>query len=180
MPGRYAPHMKRRAALLAPLLLATMLLASAAQAATVRFADPQAPFAVTLPGGWVGVKFNDGLAGVSIASRPKAPAALMRFTFLPKQGKTVDLGAEFLGFEQAVRQGGTTVRLVSSRAARYGGVGGLIHVYDLTQKGKNLRTQLWFGSGKKNFYNFQLTDARSTYDKNAPLFAAALKSVTFR
>jgi hypothetical protein len=165
---------------LSSLLVAPLLLASAAQAATVRFSNPSAPFSVTLPSGWVGVKFNDGLGGVSIASRPKAPAALMRFTFLPKQGKVLNLNSEFLGFEQAVRQGGTTVRLVSSRAARYGGVNGLVHVYDLSQKGKNLRTQLWFGSGKKNFYNFQLTDARTTYDKNAPLFAAALKSVTFK
>jgi hypothetical protein len=170
---------------LASLLVAPLLLVSAAQAAplsntTVRFSNPSAPFSVNLPSGWVGVKFNDGLGGVNIASRPKAPAALMRFTFLPKQGKVVNLNTEFLGFEQAVRQGGTTIKLVSSKAARYGGVNGLIHVYDLSQKGKNLRSQLWFGSGKKNFYNFQLTDARTTYDKNAPLFAAALKSVAFK
>ena len=163
---------------LLPLLLAPTALA--ATTGTVRVSDPKLPFAVSLPRGWVGVNFKDGLSGVNIASQPKAPAALMRFTFIPKQGKTLVLKNEFLGFEQAVRQGGATLKLVSEKAARYGGVSGLTHIYDLSEKGKNLRMQIWFGSGAKNFYNFQITDQPGTYSKNAALFAAALSSVTFR
>jgi len=159
------------------------LLVSTAQAATqtgtVRLSDAKLPFSISLPRGWVGVNFKDGLNGVSIASQPKAPAALMRFTFIPKQGKTLVLKNEFLGFEQAVKQGGAALTLVSEKAVRYGGVNGLTHVYDLTEQGKKLRMQIWFGSGRKNFYNFQLTDAATAYSKHAPLFTAALNSVTF-
>lgn len=170
------------------------LLASPAQAATtqagaaqtgstssgtVRLSNTSLPFSVSLPRGWVGVDFKDGLKGVSIASQPKAPAALMRFIFIPKQGKTLVLKDEFLGFEQAVKQGGATLTLVSERATRYGGVNGLTHIYTLTEQGKKLRMQIWFGSGAKNFYNFQLTDAASTFSKYAPAFTAALNSVTF-
>lgn len=171
------PRLVLIAGLLAPALLAP--LTQAAQTGTVRISDPKLPFAVNLPRGWVGVNFKDGLTGVSIASQPKAPAALMRFTFIPKQGKTLVLKNEFLGFEQAVKQGGTTLNLISEKSVRYGGVNGLSHVYDLAQQGKKLRMQIWFGSGVKNFYNFQLTDQAPTYSKNAVLFAAALKSVRF-
>lgn len=166
--------------LLPLLLMAPAAQTAAAQAATVRVADAKLPFAVSLPRGWVGVKFKDGLMGVSIASQAKAPAALMRFTYIPKQGKAVNLKTEFLGFEQAVRQGGAALKLVSEKSARYGGVNGLSHVYDLSDKGKELRMHIWFGSGAKNFYNFQLTDQSGSYSKRAPLFAAALKSVQFR
>lgn len=161
------------AALLSPAAQATT------QTGTVRLSDAKLPFAISLPRGWVGVNFKDGLNGVSIASQPKAPAALMRFTFIPKQGKTLVLKNEFLGFEQAVKQGGATLKLVSEKAARYGGVNGLTHVYDLTEQGKKLRMQIWFGSGVKNFYNFQLTDAAATFSKHAPQFTAALNSVAF-
>ncbi|WP_424951471.1 hypothetical protein [Deinococcus sp.] len=160
-------------------LLAVSAVAQAAQTGTVRLSDAKLPFSISLPRGWVGVQFKDGLSGVSIASQAKAPAALMRFTFIPKQGKTLVLKDEFAGFEQAVKQGGTTLRLVSEKAVRYGGVTGLSHVYDLTQQGKKLRMQIWFGGGVKNFYNFQLTDVAGTYSKRAPLFAAALNSVKF-
>lgn len=173
------PRLVVTAGLLASALLAPLAQAATAQTGTVRVAAPGLPFAVSLPRGWVGVNFKDGLKGVSIASRPKAPAALMRFTYIPKQGKTLVLKNEFLGFEQAVKGGGTTIRLVSEKAVRYGGVNGLSHIYDLAQQGKKLRMQIWFGSGAKNFYNFQLTDQADTYSKNAPLFGAALSSVKF-
>ncbi|MGI8748071.1 MAG: hypothetical protein ACR2J4_06965, partial [Deinococcus sp.] len=130
---------------------------------TVRVSDPRLPFAVSLPRGWHGVGFKDGLSGVNIASSLKPPAALMRFNYLPRSGRTPDLRAEFRGFEGAVRQGGTTVKLRSERPARYGGVSGLTHVYDLSGRGKGLRMQVWFGLGPKNFYSFQLTDAASHY-----------------
>ncbi len=171
-PRRFLPVV-----LLVP-LLATPALAD--QGGTVRISDPKLPFTVNLPRGWVGVNFKDGLSGISIASQPKAPAALMRFTFIPKQGKTLVLKNEFLGFEQAVRQGGATLKLVSEKSARYGGVSGLTHVYDLSQQGKKLRMQIWFGSGVKNFYNFQLTDAAASYSKNAAVFTSALASVQFK
>ena len=180
------PRFLPRVWLLPMLLLAPATQSAAAQSAavqstsTVRVADAKLPFAVSLPRGWVGVNFKDGLMGVSIASQAKAPAALMRFTFIPKQGKAVNLRTEFQGFEQAVRQGGAALRLVSEKSARYGGVNGLSHVYDLSDKGKKLRMQIWFGSGVKNFYNFQLTDQSGSYSKRAPLFAVALKSVQFR
>ena len=168
------------AGLLAPALLAAPpAQAATAQTGTVRVAAPGLPFAVNLPRGWVGVNFKDGLKGVNIASQAKAPAALMRFTYIPKQGKTLVLKNEFLGFEQAVKQGGTTIRLLSEKSVRYGGVTGLSHVYDLAQQGKKLRMQVWFGSGAKNFYNFQLTDQTATYSRNAALFGAALSSVKF-
>jgi len=164
-----------------PLLLAPLVLAPLAQAAgTVRVSDPKLPFSVTLPSSWVGVNFKDGLSGVSLASQAKSPAALMRFTFIPKQGRTLNLKSEFMGFEQAVRQGGATLKLVSEKPATYGGVGGLTHMYDLTQKGKTLRMQIWFGNGSKNFYNFQLTDQSSTFAKRQPQFTAALASVKFK
>ncbi len=185
------PRFPPGAWLLSLLLLAPAVQTAAAQtaatqtaatqtASTVRVADAKLPFAVSLPRGWVGVNFKDGLMGVSIASQAKAPAALMRFTFIPKQGKAVNLKTEFLGFEQAVRQGGAALKLVSEKSARYGGVNGLSHVYDLSDKGKKLRMQIWFGSGAKNFYNFQLTDQSLNYSRRAPLFAAALNSVQFR
>jgi hypothetical protein len=173
------PRLVLLAGLLAPTLLAPPAQAATAPTGPVRVAAPGLPFTVYLPRGWVGVNFKDGLNGVSIASRAKAPAALMRFTFIPKQGKALVLKNEFRGFEQAVRQGGTTLKLISERSVRYGGVNGLSHVYDLAQQGKKLRMQIWFGSGVKNFYNFQLTDQATTYSKNAALFAAALKSVRF-
>ncbi len=150
------------------------------QSRTVRVSDPRLPFAVSLPRGWHGVGFKDGLEGVNIAFSLKPPAALMRFNYLPRSGRTPDLRAEFRGFEGAVRQGGTTVKLRSERPARYGGVSGLTHVYDLSGRGKSLRMQVWFGLGPKNFYSFQLTDAASHYARTAPLFAAALGSVKFR
>lgn len=169
--------MKSTLCLTTGLLLTTTALA--AQTGTVRITDAKLPFAVSLPRGWVGVNFKDGLAGISIASQPKAPAALMRFTYIPKQGKTLNLGTEFKGFEQAVRQGGATLKLVSEKSVKYGGVGGLTHIYDLSQGGRKLRMQIWFGSGSKNFYNFQLTDQTATYSKNAALFASALGSLKF-
>ena len=165
---------------LLPMLLLVPDAAAAQTASTIRVSDAKLPFAVSLPRGWVGVNFNDGLKGVSIASQVKAPAALMRFTYIPKQGKSVNLKTEFLGFEQAVRQGGAALKLVSERSARYNGVSGLSHVYDLSDKGKKLRMQIWFGNGVKNFYNFQLTDQAASYSKRVPQFAAALSSVQFR
>ncbi|WP_425146944.1 hypothetical protein [Deinococcus sp.] len=172
-----------------PLLLCTLALAglAAAQSAdpqnaakTVRLNDPALPFEISLPVGWVGVKFGDALQGINIASAPKAPAALMRFNFIPKKGQTLDLPTEFSAFENAVRQGGGTLTLLSSAAARYGGVGGLMRAYDLTQAGTRLRLHIWFGNGNKNFYNFQFTDQLGTFAQRLPTFDAALRSVQFR
>ena len=163
------------------LALATAATAqSAAPGKTVRLSDPALPFAVTLPTGWLGVKFGDGLRGVNIVSARQAPAALMRFTYIPKQGQALDLASEFRAFEGAVKQGGGTLKLLSSRSARYGGVTGLTHVYALSEQGKSLKMQIWFGNGHKNFYNFQLTDQASTFAKRLPLFTAALASVQFQ
>jgi hypothetical protein len=173
------------------LMVATGVLAlpvqtALAQAAltTLRVSDPRMPFSVSLPRGWVGLDLKDGQAGVTIASKAKSPAAMMRFVLIAKQGKAPVLNPvlkrEFADFEQAVQQSGATLKLVSEKPVQYGGVSGLTHVYDLSQKGKQVRMQIWFGSGSKNFYNFQLTDQKGTYSKNAGLFEAALKSVKFK
>ncbi|GGQ96177.1 hypothetical protein GCM10008957_05470 [Deinococcus ruber] len=167
--------------LLAALALSgTVAAQGTAPGKTIRVSDPAIPFTISLPTGWLGVRFNDGLRGVNIASAPKAPAALMRFTFIPKQGQSLDLANEFRAFEGAVTQGGGTLKLLSSSTARYGGVTGLTHVYTLSEKGKNLKMQIWFGNGRKNFYNFQLTDAATDFSKHLPLFTAALASVQFQ
>ena len=149
-------------------------------AQSVRLDDPALPFAVSLPRGWVGVTFKDGLAGLNIASAQRPPAALMRFTYIPKQGRSLDLASEFRAFETAVAQGGGTLRLLSTHVGRYGGVTGLSHTYDLMQAGQQLRMHIWFGNGRKNFYNFQFTDALSSYAARLPTFQAALSSVQFR
>ncbi|ULH16644.1 hypothetical protein MF271_08745 [Deinococcus sp. KNUC1210] len=170
----------KRTLLLAALALSTAAAQGNAPGKTIRLSDPALPFTISLPTGWLGVRFNDGLRGVNIASARKSPAALMRFTFIPKQGQSLNLANEFRAFEGAVTQGGGTLKLLSSKAARYGGVTGLTHVYTLNEQGKNLKMQIWFGNGRKNFYNFQLTDAATDFSKHLPLFTAALTSVQFQ
>ncbi|MFC4452753.1 hypothetical protein [Deinococcus sonorensis] len=160
-------------------MTAALLALASASAQTVRVSDPKLPFSVSVPKTWVGVQFKDNISGLSVASAPKAGAALMRFNFIPKQGRKLVLTDEFAGFEQAVKQGGNTLKLVSSKNVSYGGVAGILRTYDMVQKKHPVRMRLWFGNGAKNFYSFQLTDTQANFSKSAPIFAAALSSLKF-
>lgn len=165
-----------------PLALLT-LTSLAGAASTVTLKTAALPFTVAVPSGWVGLDFKDGIAGVSIASAPKQPAALMRFNFIPKKNGPVVLVNEFAAFEGSVRGGGGTLVRTAERPANYGGVAGLQRDYTLTQKLDNravaLKMRVWFGNGARNFYSFQLTDRAENYARTLPLFQAALNSVRF-
>lgn len=163
-----------------PLALAAALLLGGAGAQTlVPFKDPKLPFTVSLPKGWLGANFNDGTGGVSVVSAKAPPATLIRLLFTPKNGKPGDVNAEFAGFESGVKGTGGTLKQISSRPARYGGVGGVEREYALTHPQGSLRLRIWFGNGAKNLYSFQVTDTPARFAASNALFGKVLASVRF-
>lgn len=165
----------------ARLLLPALLLLPAAHAQTlVAVNEPKLPFSVSLPKGYLGADFGDGALGVSIVSAKAPPATLMRLLYTPKNGAAVNLNAEFKKFEAGVGASGAALKQTSSRAARYGGVGGTEREYTLTHREGQLRMRVWYGSGAKNLYSFQLTDSPARYAAASALFSKVLATVRFR
>ncbi|UWX65256.1 hypothetical protein [Deinococcus rubellus] len=176
-----------------PLLLAAVLGASAlgesAQAQTtqaqtqaaalVKVSDAKLPFTVSLPKGWVGLNLKDGLGGITVASQPKPPAALIRLLFIPKNGKKIDLKTEFGSFEKAVKESGSALTFKGEKPANYGGVSGLMRQYVITSKSDILVMRVWFGNGAKNFYSFQLTVPNSAFERLSKTFDQVLATVQF-
>ena len=146
----------------------------------VRVQDAKLPFSVELPKGWVGLKTNDGLAGITAASAAKPPAAMIRLIFIPKNGKQVDIPTELAAFEKSVQADGTRVKRLSEKRAAYGGVSGVERLYDMNIKGKTYKMRLWFGNGAKNFYSFQHINGKASYAKTDPAFTRALSSLRFK
>ena len=170
------------AALLSSVLLGTPALAqsnSAVSTPLIAIKDAKLPFAVSLPRGWVGLNFKDGLGGVTIASQAQPPAALIRLLFIPKNGKVVNLQTEFKNFEGAVKEGGSTLTLKGEKPANYGGVSGILRQYAITNKSGDLSMRVWFGNGAKNFYSFQLTVPSEAFERVNPLFERVLATVKF-
>lgn len=165
----------------ARLFLPALLLLGAAPAQTlVPINEPKLPFAVSLPKGYLGADFGDAAFGVSIVSAKAPPATLMRLLYTPKNGAAVNLGTEFQKFEAGVRTSGAALKQTSSRAVRYGGVGGTEREYTLTHPQGQLRMRVWYGSGAKNLYSFQLTDSPARYAAASALFSKVLATVRFR
>ncbi|GAA5511836.1 hypothetical protein Dcar01_00549 [Deinococcus carri] len=160
-------------------LLGGALSGTAGAQTLVPFKDARLPFTVSLPKGWLGVKFDDGASGVSLVSSKQPPAAMIRLLFMPKNGKPADVNAEFRNFEAGVKQTGGTLTQLSSKAARYGGVGGTEREYSLTHPKGKLRLRIWFGNGARNLYSFQITDTPERYAASSALFSKVLASVRF-
>ncbi|ADV67086.1 hypothetical protein [Deinococcus maricopensis] len=146
----------------------------------VRVQDAKLPFSVDLPKGWVGLKTNDGLAGITAASAAKPPAAMIRLIFIPKNGKTVNLPVELAAFEKSVQADGTKLSRLTEKSVAYGGVSGIERTYNMTIKGQAYKMRLWFGNGAKNFYSFQHINTTAGYAKTDPAFTRALTSLKFR
>ncbi|WP_309569864.1 hypothetical protein, partial [Deinococcus sp.] len=142
--------------------------------------DPKLPFRVSLPAGWLGADFGDAAAGVSVVSAKAPPATLIRLLYTPKNGAATDLNTEFRKFEAGVASSGVTLRRQSSVTAKYGGVGGVERQYVLTHPKGQLRMRVWYGSGAKNLYSFQLTDSPQRYAPASALFSKVLASLRFR
>lgn len=176
MHVRYGARMKPSL----PLTLAAALLLGGAGAQTlVPFKDPKLPFTVSLPQGWLGAQFGDGLAGVSVVSAKQAPATLIRLLYMSKNGKNPELKQEFRNFEAGVGQTGGKLKYYRGRNVSYGGVRGVEREYGLSHPKGNLRLRIWFGNGSKNLYSFQITDTPERYKTSNALFGRVLQSVRF-
>ncbi|GAA5532751.1 hypothetical protein E5F05_14710 [Deinococcus metallilatus] len=160
-------------------LAAALLLGGAGAQTLVPFKDPKLPFTVSLPRGWLGVNFEDKTSGVSVVSAKQPPATLIRLLFMPKNGRPGDVNQEFAGFEAGVKQTGGTLKQLSSKPARYGGVGGIEREYALTHPKGKLRLRIWFGNGAKNLYSFQVTDTPERYPASSALFSKVLATIRF-
>lgn len=161
-------------------ILPAVLLASAGAQTLAPFSDPRLPFTVSLPKGWLGVKFEDGASGVSLVSSKKPPATLMRLLFAAKGGAAVNLAQEFQKFETGMKGGGMSVKQTASRQVKYGGVSGMEREYLLTHPKGKVQMRVWYGNGAKNLYSFQLTDDPARYGQASALFSKVLATVKFR
>ncbi|QLG11944.1 hypothetical protein HLB42_15000 [Deinococcus sp. D7000] len=164
----------------AALTLGTASLGAAGAQTLVPFSDAKLPFKVSLPQGWLGADFADGTSGVSLVSAKAPPATLIRLLFMPKNGAAVDLNTEFSKFESGLKSSGVTIKQLSSKAARYGGVGGSEREYSVTHPQGQLRIRVWYGNGAKNLYSFQLTDSPARYAAANTLFSKVLATVRFQ
>lgn len=163
-----------------PALLSAALLAGSAGAQTlVPFKDARLPFRASLPKGWMGVDFKDGTSGVTMVSGKQPPATLIRLLFMPKNAGAGNPAQEFVGFEAGVKQTGGKLTRLSSKNVSYGGVSGTERVYDLKHPKAALRLRIWFGSGARNLYSFQVTDTPARFAKSSALFSRVLASVRF-
>ncbi|ACO46455.1 hypothetical protein [Deinococcus deserti] len=160
-----------------PALLLTM---SASAQTLTPFKDAKLPFTVSLPKGWLGVKFEDGASGVSLVSGQKPPATLMRLLFVNKGGMAVTPQQEFQKFEGGIKGGGMTLKQTASREVKYGGVGGLEREYLLSHPKGKVQMRVWYGNGAKNLYSFQLTDSPARYAQASALFSKVLATVKFK
>ncbi|MEW6422811.1 MAG: hypothetical protein AB1511_13985 [Deinococcota bacterium] len=160
-------------------LAAALLLGGAGAQTLVPFKDPRLPFTVSLPKGWLGANFGDGIQGVSVVSAKTPPATMIRLLFMPKNGRVADLNRELADFETGVKQTGGTLKRLSSKAARYGGVSGIEREYALNHSKGQLRLRIWFGNGAKNLYSFQVTDTPERFAASSALFSRVLASVRF-
>ncbi|AZI42650.1 hypothetical protein EHF33_07715 [Deinococcus psychrotolerans] len=152
---------------------------AAVQTPLVKVTDAKLPFDVSLPRGWVGLNLKDGLGGITIASQPQPPAALMRLLYIPKNGKKVDLKSEFSSFEKAVEGSGSALTFKGEKPANYGGVSGLMRQYVITSKEGTLVMRVWFGNGAKNFYSFQLTVPSQAFERVNKTFEQVLATIKF-
>lgn len=167
---------------LPPLSVALLLAVTAPLAgaqALVPIKNDKLPFSVSLPKGWLGADFGDGALGLSVVSAKAPPATLIRLLFTPKNGAAVNLNSEFQKFEAGIKASGASTRQLSSRAARYGGVGGTEREYTLTHPGGQLRMRVWYGNGAKNLYSFQLTDSPARFAQANAVFGKVLASLRF-
>ncbi|WP_019009682.1 hypothetical protein [Deinococcus aquatilis] len=169
--------MKVPRVLLASALAAFVPLASAQT--LIKFSDPKLPFSFSYPQGWVGIDFKDDTNGVSLLSGKTKPATLVRLLFASKGGRAVNLATEYQNFESGIKTTGATIKLLSSKAASYGGVSGQEREYALTIKEGQLRLRVWYGNGAKNIYSFQLTDTPARYTAASATFSKILNSVRF-
>lgn len=145
----------------------------------IKFSDPKLPFSFSYPQGWVGIDFKDDTNGVSLLSGKTKPASLVRLLFASKGGKAVNLATEYQNFEAGVKSSGATLKLLTSKAASYGGVSGQEREYTLTLKEGQLRLRVWYGNGAKNMYSFQLTETPARYAAASATFSKILGSVRF-
>lgn len=169
--------------ILSTLLCSAALLTAPVQAQTVtplvKINDKSLPFSVSVPKGWFGLNLKDGLGGITVASQPKPPAALIRLLFIPKNGKAVALNNEFVSFEKAIKESGAALTFKGEEVVKYGGVSGVLRQYVIKSKTDTLVMRIWFGNGAKNFYSFQLTVPANAYQRLNPLFDRVLASVQF-
>ncbi|CAM3210213.1 hypothetical protein DESA109040_02980 [Deinococcus saxicola] len=164
----------------AALTVGTASLGTAGAQTLVPFSDSKLPFKVSLPQGWLGADFADGTSGVSLVSAKAPPATLIRLLFMPKEGKAVDLNTEFSKFETGLKSSGVTIKQLSSKDARYGGVGGIEREYSVTHPQGQLRIRVWYGNGARNLYSFQLTDSPARYAAANALFTKVLATLRFQ
>ena len=162
------------------LTIAALTLNTAGAQTLVPFSDPKLPFKISLPQGWLGADFADGTSGVSLVSAKAPPATLMRFLFMFKNGKPVDLNAEFGKFEDGIKATGATIKQLSSAQARYGGVGGTERQYSVTHPQGQLKIRVWYGNGARNLYSFQLTDSPGRFTAADALFTKVLATLRFQ
>ncbi|MDV6374667.1 hypothetical protein [Deinococcus arenicola] len=162
----------------AALALGSTLATAGAQTLTP-FSDPKLPFKVSLPQGWLGVDFDDGISGLSMVSAKAPPATLIRLLFSPKQDAPADLNAEFGKFVEALRSSGVTVKQLSNAKATYGGIGGIERQYSVTHPKGQLNVRVWYGNDAKNLYSFQLTDSAARYAAASTTFSKILATVQF-
>ncbi len=137
------------------------------------------PFDVSLPPDWQSIELQDGMSGVSIASQKEPPYSMIRLMYLPKEGRSVNLHDEFNNFEAALKQAGVTAERVSEKALNCGGIDGLLRQYNVTSKAGKLSMKIWFASGTRNFYSFQLTSPPSNFAADSTTFDRVLLSVDF-
>lgn len=168
-------------AVLPTLLLATSLLSTASAQTLVPFSDPKLPYTFSHPQGWLGVDLGDKTNGVSMVSGKTTPATMIRLLYAPKaNAQTLNLTAQFTGYEQGLKSTGVTVRPQSSYGVTYGGLRGMEREYIVTNGKKSIKMRVWFAQGSKNLYYFQLSDTVERYPNSSLLFTRIMQSVKFK
>lgn len=164
------------------LALTLLILGSgAAHAQTlVPLDDKRLPFTVQLPKDWFGVQIQDGTSGVSLTSAKTKPASLMRLLFSGKGGQTITTATLARDFEAGLKSSGSTVKPLAERRTKYGGVQGLEREYLVTQKAGQIQMRVWYGSGARNVYAFQVSDTPARFAAASATFSKVLATVRFR
>lgn len=165
-----------------PILFTAAALGSAAASAQalIPLDDKRLPFTVQLPKTWLGVQIQDGTSGVSLTSAKTKPASLMRLLFSGKGGQNITTAILARDFEAGLKSSGSTVKQVAERAAKYGGVQGLEREYVVSEQGKQIQMRVWYGSGARNVYAFQVSDTVSRFPAASATFSKVLSTVRFR
>ena len=146
-----------------------------------------APFQADLPAGWAQqVSSTSGAQILRVTAPGTPPPVVLAFIFAPYKSTGNDAQAlkEFIAASEkgATGEGQATLKRLSERPLTVGGVRGTERSYTLSVKsnGAVVQTQIWYGAGPKNLFQFQAATGKGATSAQTAIFDKVLSTVKFK